>query len=97
MITTLARGYIPGSLAGTGQRFHFLLVDLDLAGLLHLIAQVGPRKAQKFLLLTLQERIANLIALGGEIGIGRSLHFREGNTTPSAPLLMGPLISPASC
>jgi hypothetical protein len=27
--------------AGLGEQFHFILIDLDLAGLLHLIPQVG--------------------------------------------------------
>src|ERR1017187_8292957 len=58
----------------TGQRFHFFLVNLDFARLLHLLAQVGNEQPEEFLLLALQQRIANLVALGREVSLGWGLH-----------------------
>src|ERR1700722_10079289 len=55
---------------GATQSFHFFLVDLDLPRLLHLVAKARNEKAEKFLLLALQQRVADLIALGGIIGVG---------------------------
>src|SRR5580692_1091039 len=59
--------------AGAGQRFEFVFVSLDLAGLGHLVDQVRDEEAKTLLLLALQELVANLIALGGVVGFRRKL------------------------
>ena len=51
----------------TGQGFHLFLVNLYFARLLHLLAQVGDEQPKQLLLLALQQRIANLVALGDEV------------------------------
>jgi len=52
---------------------------------------------KKLLLLALQEGIANLVALGGEVAWDGDCTSVTAITTPLAPLLIGPLMSPASC
>src|ERR1700683_3172276 len=68
------------------QRLHFFLIDFDFARLLHLIAHVVHKQSEEFLLLALQQLLANLVALGGEVGIRRRLHFeqRKHHSVPSA-------------
>ena len=70
-------------------------IDLDLARLLHLVAQIPDEQAENFLLLALQQRITNLVFLGREILMRSVPVFQPpASTTPVLPLLIGPLISP---
>src|SRR6516162_2381914 len=62
---------------GAGQRLEFFLIPLYLTGLRHLIDEVRHEQREPLLLLTLQERITNLIALGGKISIRRLLVFKN--------------------
>src|SRR5437868_12314269 len=73
-----------GSRAGQG--LHLFLVDLDLAGFLHLIAQVGYKESEDLLLLALEELVTNLVALARVIGVGRLLRlcYREHRRVRSA-------------
>jgi len=78
-----------------GQRFHFILVDLIFARLLHLLAQINHKQLEKLLL---------PCPAGGNRESGRAWRrSRPGMeiatsvtaiTTPLAPLLIGPLMSP---
>src|SRR5438128_10338399 len=54
---------------GATQSLHFFLVDFYLAGLLHLLAQVGDEQAKQLVLLLLQQRISNFVFLGCEVGV----------------------------
>src|ERR1700740_1830644 len=51
------------------QRLQFILIDLDLARLLHLIAEAGYEQRENLLLLALQQRLPDLVALGGEVRV----------------------------
>ncbi len=67
------RHYIPGSLPRTTKRLHFFIVSLDLSRLRHFVDQVGYEETETLLLFALQQRIADLIALGSIIGLRRLL------------------------
>src|SRR5258708_25766812 len=60
-----------------GQRLQLVLIDLDLSRLLHLIAQAGPEQLENLLLLSLEQRFPDLVALGGEVPLHRSLHLQH--------------------
>jgi len=77
-----------------GQRFHFILVDLYFARLLHLLAQINHKQLEKLLLLALQEGIANLSRLAAKSAWDGDCTSVTAITTPLAPLLIGPLMSP---
>src|SRR6266576_1652893 len=60
------------------QALHFLLVDLDLPRLLHLLAKIHKEQSEQVLLLVAHERFSNLILLGGEILLRGLLFFEYG-------------------
>src|SRR6266849_8238850 len=72
-----------------GQVLHLFLVDLDLSGLLHLLAQVDDKQAEKLLLLVLQKQIAGLIFLRGKILRSRSLLLQEGQNRAGGAVVDG--------
>jgi len=77
-----------------GQRFHFILVDLYFARLLHLLAQINHKQLEK--------APAPCPAGGNResgrawrrVGLGWDCTSVTAITTPLAPLLIGPLMSP---
>src|SRR5260370_37137933 len=73
-----------------GQRLQFVLVDLDLARFLHLIAQVGHKQSEQLLLLPLDQRVSNLIALRGEVSVRWRLNLKHGNDDSIGAAVDGP-------
>src|SRR6266567_5094464 len=61
-----------------GQRLQFLLVFLHLAGFVHLIAEVAEEEAEDLRLFVLHEAVADLVFLGGKIGVGGGLALGHG-------------------
>ena len=62
--------------AAAAQRLDLFFVALDLPRFRHLVDEIGDEKDRSVLLFTLS-KIANLIALGGKIRLGRLLAFRQ--------------------
>jgi hypothetical protein len=58
------------------------LIDFELAGLLHLIAQIRQKESEHFSLLFLDESLPDLVFFRGEILIRRSLAFRATREPP---------------
>src|SRR5947199_7153604 len=72
-----------------GQTFHFVLIDLDFSGLLHLIAQVCDEQSEKLLLFALQKRIANLVLLHCKVLLRRFLLVQERKHDASVSIIDG--------
>ena len=68
----------------TLREFFIPLHYANLAVLLHLLAEIGDKDSEEFLLLILQERFAQLVLLSCKIRLGWRLFF-EQSTTASAP------------
>ncbi len=60
-----------------GQALQFLLVDLDLAGFFHLLAEIRDEQTKQFLLLILAQRIPDLVLLGSVILIAGNLSLQH--------------------
>src|SRR5271169_409597 len=72
--------------AAATQRFDLFLVSLDLSSFRHLIDQAGNEKSEALLLLADEELVADLIALGGIVGVRRLLvlEHREDHAVGAA-------------
>src|SRR5689334_23207308 len=73
-----------------GEVLHFLLVDFDLARLLHLLAEVRQEHSEEVLLLGAQQAVANLIFLGCEVLLGRILLLQNRQDHAIVPGIDGP-------
>src|SRR5215470_1985486 len=81
----ILKAFFPTAALAPGEVLHFLLVDLDLARLFHLLAKVGQEHSEKILLLCPQKSIANLILLRGKVLIGRILLLQNRQHNPVIP------------
>src|SRR3984957_11397725 len=67
------------------QVLHFFLIDLELVGILHILAEVRDEQAEEIVLLSLEQSLANFVFLGCKILICRRLFFHKLSDHSIAP------------